>query len=115
MYSSLLEPKYLVSSLTDSKTVKANAIFTPQMYLSNTSGSPLPTDVVIDGASWTSVLNRLKQLELQNSRITNMELKLTSLIQSVRTILIYLNDLKVAVELLDSAGEPVNPPPIPPL
>jgi hypothetical protein len=111
--SALLEPTYITSKLSDSKNVKSSAVFSPQVWLTNSS-SPSPTDVVIDAASWTSLVTRVKQLELQNARVTNIELKLTSLIQSVRTILIYLNELKVAVELLDSTGATVNPPPVPP-
>ena len=111
--ASLLKPTFVSTSLVDSKNVKANSVFAPQVWLSDSSGPPLPTDAVLDGATWTSAMNRLKQLELQNARVTNMELKLTSLIQSVRTILVYLNELKVAVELLDAAGATVQPPPVP--
>lgn len=113
MTTALLKPTYVSSKLVDSTNVKTSAIFSPQVWLSDSSGPPLTTDSVIDGASWTSAMNRIKQLELQNVRVTNMEIKLTSLIQSVRTILIYLNELKVAVELLDSSGATVDPPPVP--
>jgi len=111
--ASLTKPTFLSASLVDSRNVKANSVFAPQLWLSDSAGPPLTTDSVIDGASWTSAINRLKQLEIQNARVTNMEIKLTSLIQSVRTILIYLNELKVAVELLDAAGATVEPPPVP--
>lgn len=111
--AALLEPTYVSSKVVDAKNVKASAVFAPQVWLSNASGSPQPTDVVLDGATWTNAVNRIKQLEIQNARVTNMEIKLTSLIQSVRTILIYLNELKVAVELLDATGATVDPPPVP--
>ena len=105
MPPSLINPVYVVPRLVNAETVKTNAVFSPEVWMNG---------AVLDGSSWTSALERIRQLELQNARVTNMELKLTSLIASVRTILIYLNQLKIAVELLDETGADVNPPPVPP-
>jgi hypothetical protein len=106
--AALLSSSFVTTQVLESQNVKASAVFSPQIWLSSASGEG--SGSIVDSDGWISIQSRIKQLELQNNKITNMELKLTSLIQSVQAILVYLNQLKVAVELITADGTPVDPP-----
>ena len=101
-------PSYVKTNYLNSASVEATSVHVPSLYL---KGNPGTNGVVLDSSSILSLSNRVKQLEYVSTQVTVMENKLTSLITSVEDILVYLNKLKVAVELYDVNGQPINPPP----